>query len=67
MCENKSLMGFSLRTVPYFLTCLQSLSYLRRLLISAMRDPLGLVREMLDLTDLFLFMSFLKYLFKIRT
>ena len=63
-CENKSLIGFSLKTALYFFICFVSFSYFLKLLISAMREPLGLVMERFDLTDLFLLISFLKFYLK---
>jgi hypothetical protein len=66
MCENKSLIGFSLNTALYFFNCLVSFSSFLKLLISAMRGPLGLDMDRFDLADLLFTHLFSKSLFKIR-
>ena len=55
--ELKSLRGFSLNTIIYFLDCFIFFNSFLKLFISASRDPLGLVIDAADLTGLSLFIG----------
>lgn len=66
MCENKSLIGYSLNTVLYLFNCFLSFNSFLKLLISAIRDPLGLDMERFDFADFFLLIFFLKVYLKLE-
>ena len=61
-----SRIGFSLNTTLYFFSCLLYLSSLLKLLIYAIKDPLGLAMERLDFVGLFLLIFFLKLYLKLE-